>query len=61
MLKFESTQGRDTFVKRLLDMENRMRRGWDQGHDGRFYPSEMDMEDIKAAAAIIASSDVTHQ
>ncbi len=53
-MNITDTEAHAAFVKRLKEMAFAMVRARDQGHDGRYYPSDTDITDIEAATIIIA-------
>lgn len=57
-LKFKTAEDRDAFSKRLYSHAYYMIRSRDQGHDGRIGVTDELIDDLRAAAAIVACSEV---
>lgn len=57
-LKFKTAEDRDAFAKRLNGHAYYMIRSRDQGHDGRIGVTDELIDDLRAAAAIVACSEV---
>jgi hypothetical protein len=57
-LTFKTAEDRDTFAKRLDAHAYYMIRSRDQGLDGRIYVTDELIDDLRAAAAIVACSGV---
>lgn len=57
-LRFKTAADRDAFAKRLDEHAYYMIRSRDQGMDGKVYATDELIDDIRAAAAIVACCDV---
>lgn len=58
-MPFVNKEAREALSKRLAAIAHGMIRARDQGHDGRYYPSDRDIEDIWASAVIITEVKVS--
>jgi hypothetical protein len=58
MLKFKTKEDRDTFANRLSEISWVMLRCRDQGSNCMIAPTDEMIDDIRAAAAIVASCDI---
>jgi hypothetical protein len=58
-LKFKTAADRDAFAKRLDSHAYYMIRSRDQGMDGRIVVTDELIDDLRAAAAIVACCDIT--
>lgn len=57
-LKFKTAEDRDAFAKRLDEHAYYMIRSRDQGLDGRIYVTDELIDDLRAAAAIVACCEI---
>ena len=57
-LKFNTAEARDAFAKRLDQHAYDMIRSRDQGFDGKVWATDELINDLRAAAAIVACSEV---
>lgn len=53
MVRFTSAEKRDELKRRLIALSEAMQRSFDQGYDGRIAVSDVMIEDVLTAAAVV--------